>query len=82
MSYFRGKYIPLSSALSRFTVLFGMGRSGSNSLWSSGKTDDLLDNRRQKQQPSRNPIGRSKGYFVVAIVLAFAPQLTEEAARL
>jgi hypothetical protein len=25
----------LSSALSRFTVLFGMGRSGSNSLWSS-----------------------------------------------
>ena len=38
MSYFRGKYIPLSSALSRFTVLFGMGRSGSNSLWSSGKT--------------------------------------------
>ena len=41
MSYFRGKYIPLSSALSRFTVLFGMGRSGSNSLWSSGKTCDL-----------------------------------------
>ena len=26
----------LSSALSRFTVLFGMGRSGTNSLWSSG----------------------------------------------
>ena len=82
MSYFRGKYIPLSSALSRFTVLFGMGRSGSNSLWSSGKTDDLLNDHRQRQQPSRDPIGRSKGYIVVAIALAFAPQLTEEAARL
>ena len=29
---------PLSSALSRFTVLFGMGRGGANSLWSSGMT--------------------------------------------
>ena len=28
----------LSSALSHFTVLFGMGRSGTNSLWSSGLT--------------------------------------------
>ena len=28
----------LSSALSRFTVLFGMGRSGTNLLWSSGIT--------------------------------------------
>jgi hypothetical protein len=28
----------LSSALKRFTVLFGMGRSGSTSLWSSGMT--------------------------------------------
>ena len=37
MSYFHGKYIPLSSALRRFTVLFGMGRGGSTSLWSSGK---------------------------------------------
>jgi hypothetical protein len=36
MSYFHGKYIPLSSALRRFTVLFGMGRGGSTSLWSSG----------------------------------------------
>ena len=28
----------LSSAWSRFTVLFGMGRGGTNSLWSSGMT--------------------------------------------
>ena len=28
----------LSSAQRRFTVLFGMGRSGTTSLWSSGKT--------------------------------------------
>ena len=38
MSYFHGRESPLSSALSRFTVLFGMGRGGSNSLWSSGMT--------------------------------------------
>ena len=37
MSYFHGKYIPLSSALRRFTVLFGMERGGATSLWSSGK---------------------------------------------
>ena len=42
MSYFRWKYIQLSSALNRFTVLFGMGRGGSNSLWSSGNLDDLM----------------------------------------
>ena len=36
MSYFHGKCIPLSSAQRRFTVLFGMGRGGSTSLWSSG----------------------------------------------
>src|SRR5579862_5773970 len=28
----------LSSAWSRFTVLFGMGRGGTSSLWSSGMT--------------------------------------------
>ena len=28
----------LSSAWSRFTVLFGMGRGGTDSLWSSGMT--------------------------------------------
>ncbi len=42
MSYFHGKYIPLSSALRRFTVLFGMGRGGTTSLWSSGKEVDTL----------------------------------------
>ena len=33
----------LSSALTRFTVLFGMGRSGTKSLWSSGITCCHLD---------------------------------------
>ena len=37
MSYFHWKYNQLSSALKRFTVLFGMGRSGTTSVWSSGK---------------------------------------------
>ena len=37
MSYFHWKYNQLSSAIRRFTVLFGMGRSGTTSLWSSGK---------------------------------------------
>ena len=40
MTYFRGKCNPLSSARRRFTVLFGMGRSGSTLLWSSGKDGD------------------------------------------
>ena len=38
MTYFRAVYPALSSALRRFTVLFGMGRRGSNALWSSEKT--------------------------------------------
>ena len=37
MTYFHWKYNQLSSAQRRFTVLFGMGRSGTTSLWSSGK---------------------------------------------
>ena len=37
MSYFHWKYNQLSSAIRCFTVLFGMGRSGATSLWSSGK---------------------------------------------
>ena len=36
MSYFHWKYNQLSSALRRFTVLFGMGRSGTTLLWSLG----------------------------------------------
>jgi hypothetical protein len=32
VSYVRMEKTTLSSALNRFTVLFGMGRSGSNSL--------------------------------------------------
>ena len=36
MTYFRAVYPALSSACCRFTVLFGMGRSGSSRLKSSG----------------------------------------------
>ena len=36
MSYFHWKYNQLSSALKCFTVLFGMGRRGSTTLWSAG----------------------------------------------
>lgn len=35
-TYFRKKYNSLSSAWRRFTVLFGMGRSGSTLLWPPG----------------------------------------------
>ena len=35
MSYFRTEYTVLSSALRRFTTLFGMGRGGATSLLSS-----------------------------------------------
>ena len=37
VSYFRTVYLALSSALRRFTVLFGMGRRGTTSLWPPGK---------------------------------------------
>ncbi len=37
MTYFHAVYPALSSALRRFTVLFGMGRRGTNALWSSEK---------------------------------------------
>ena len=33
LTYFRAVYLALSSALPRFTVLFGMGRGGSRALW-------------------------------------------------
>ena len=36
VSYFHWKYNQLSSAQRRFTVLFGMGRSGTATLWSPG----------------------------------------------
>ena len=36
MSYFHWKYNQLSSAQKCFTVLFGMGRRGSTTLWSPG----------------------------------------------
>ena len=36
-------YTALSSALRRFTVLFGMGRGGSNALWSPRIRELTLD---------------------------------------
>ena len=44
MSYFHWKYNQLSSALRRFTVLFGMGRSGTAPLWSPGKALEFFAN--------------------------------------
>ena len=44
MSYFHRKYNRLSSALRRFTVLFGMGRSGTAPLWSPGKALEFFAN--------------------------------------
>jgi hypothetical protein len=38
VSYFRAVYPALSSALRRFTVLFGMGRGGAASLWPPGNS--------------------------------------------
>ena len=43
MTYFHAVYPALSSALRRFTVLFGMGRRGSNALWSSENSVSGLD---------------------------------------
>ena len=40
VSYFHTANAALSSALRRFTVLFGMGRGGSGGLWSSGIEGD------------------------------------------
>ena len=41
VTYFHWKYNQLSSALLRFTVLFGMGRSGTTTVWPPGKGFDL-----------------------------------------
>ena len=47
MFYFHRKYNRLSSTLRRFTVLFGMGRSGATSLWSPDKTLNFVRNRNE-----------------------------------
>src|SRR6202042_2542051 len=52
----------LSSAWSRFTVLFGMGRGGTNSLWSSGMT--CCCSRWVAKQPIREEVvERSSRYY-------------------
>ena len=54
MSYFRTEYTALSSALRRFTALFGMGRGGTTSLCSSDVALGF-------QPELKTLIGRSKG---------------------
>lgn len=46
-TYFRKKYNSLSSAWRRFTVLFGMGRSGSTLLWPPGLNPEINTNHAQ-----------------------------------
>ena len=43
LTYFRAVYLALSSALPRFTVLFGMGRRGSRALWAPDIACRLVD---------------------------------------
>ena len=43
VTYFHWKYNQLSSAQKRFTVLFGMGRSGTTSVWPPGKGFEFQD---------------------------------------
>ena len=43
LTYFRAAYLALSSALPRFTVLFGMGRRGSRALWAPDIACRLVD---------------------------------------
>ena len=43
LTYFRAVYLALSSALPRFTVLFGMGRSGSRALWAPDIACRIVD---------------------------------------
>ena len=76
MSYFHGKYIPLSSALRRFTVLFGMGRSGTTSLWSSGKEVRPID-AGAKRERSSDLIWKKQTRHrnsAVHVVVRFKPQ--------
>ena len=56
----------LSSALKRFTVLFGMGRSGSTSLWSSGMTC------RQQEGPASQSGKRSYRFQLLDRIAHFA----------
>ncbi len=52
----------LSSAWSRFTVLFGMGRGGTDSLWSSGKEGCCV-------ALQRNQSGKKQSFRVVRLYL-------------
>ena len=54
MTYFHAVYPALSSARRRFTVLFGMGRRGTNALCSSEKT--AVGPARKQDQPVREEV--------------------------
>src|SRR3979490_1066552 len=64
LTYFRAVYLALSSALPRFTVLFGMGRRGSRALWAPDIACRLVD-------LATKPIERS-GLGLLSVTLAFS----------
>src|SRR5213592_3337839 len=74
LTYFRAVYLALSSALPRFTVLFGMGRSGSRALWAPDIDRSFTARRMAAMKPVRRKkqveiafkrdLGISQGYRV------------------
>ena len=70
LTYFRAVYLALSSALPRFTVLFGMGRRGSRALWAPDIACRLVDLATKPIRKKRvgialkRDLGVSQGYRV------------------
>src|SRR6185369_1190763 len=64
----------LSSAQRRFTVLFGMGRSGTTSLWSSGLTG--CHRGLEPRQPIHRVFISSQAAAWLFISIAFNPGIT------
>ena len=56
LTYFRAVYLALSSALPRFTVLFGMGRRGSRALWAP----DIARSFTARRMAAMKPVRRKK----------------------
>ena len=56
LTYFRAVYLALSSALPRFTVLFGMGRGGSRALWAP----DIARSFTARRMAAMKPVRRKK----------------------
>jgi hypothetical protein len=70
LTYFRAVYLALSSALPRFTVLFGMGRRGSRALWAPDiacrlvDSDNEANSKKQVEIAFKRDLGISQGYRV------------------